>query len=321
MHPMKALISIATAGLLLLQPWITYDPGPGGDTSARGSQTGDSGENLRAEIESRRIKVSGNGVRGGKGDGFRMKRPCWYEPFLNAEDMHRFFTEGRDAANRARIDEESFRAFTQQFKDKLGQKGLWWTPGYNKGDPAGAACWADLQQFLFVPPGVTPPSGITIEQLAELARAAMTVPEQTVKLNPDAKSFVNLPTHVWLEGIGETRRSVTAEIPGVMSVTLVATLQDLKIDSGTTPDRAEVTESGCGTAGKPYVKGEEFSCGVRYLRSSIDQPRETYPLTVTAVWPVEVQGDVVPFQFAPVELSVTRDVPVGEIQSNVKPPS
>jgi enoyl reductase len=319
MHPMKALIPIVTAGLLLLRPAAPQDPGPGDDTSAEGTQTGKSGETIGAKIEARRTRVHGNGVKGGKSDGFRMKRPCWYEPFLNGPDMHRFFTEGRDAANRARIDEESHRAFVQPFEDKKNDPGMWWTPAYNKADPNGAACWADLQQFLFVPPGVTPPSGITIEQLAELARAAMTVPEQTVKLNPDVKSFVNLPTWVWLDGMGATRRSVTAEIPGVMSVTVVATLQDIKIDPGTTKDRAEVTESGCGTAGKPYARGGTFSCGVRYLRSSIDQPRETYPLTVTAVWPVQVQDNVIPVQFAPVELGVTRDVPVGEIQSNVKP--
>ncbi|WP_327585480.1 hypothetical protein OHA25_59195 [Nonomuraea sp. NBC_00507] len=318
---MKALISFVTAGLLLLPSLSAQDPGREGDTSARGSQTGKSGKNLFAEIESKRVKVYGSGTKGGKGDGFRMKRPCWYEPFLNADDAADFFTKGRDSANRHRINEESRREFEQPFVDRRGQEGTWWTPAYNRGDPAGAACWATLQQFLFVPPGVTPPSGITLEQLAEIARASMTVPEQTVKLNPDARSFVNLPTHVWLEGIGETSRSVTAEIPGVMSVTLVATLQDIKIDPGTTKERAEVTESGCGTAGKPYVRGGEFACGVRYLRSSIDQPRETYPLTVTAVWPVEVQGNVVPFQFAPVELGVTRDVPVGEIQSNVKPPN
>jgi enoyl reductase len=66
------------------------------------------------------------------------------------------------------------------------------------------------------------------------------------------------------------------------------------------------------------VKGGTFSCGVRYLRSSVDQPQEKYTLTVTTVWPVAVQGDVA-VQFAPVEVGTSRDVPVGEIQSNVRP--
>ncbi|MFC5826711.1 hypothetical protein [Nonomuraea insulae] len=237
--------------------------------------------------------------------------------------MLRQRSEGRDAANRARIDEESHQAFIQQFKDKIGQDGRWWLPALNEADPNGVACWTNLEQFVFVPTGNTPPSGITLEQLAQIARAALTVPEPTIKLSPDAKSFVNLPTWVWLEGVGQPRRTVTAELPGVMSVTLVATLKSIEIDPGTTPDRAEVTETGCGAVGKPYTRGGAFSCGVRYMRASIDQPREKYTLTVTTVWPVDIQsqGGAVPFQFDPVQLEATRDVPVGEIQSNVTPPA
>ncbi|MGW0801859.1 hypothetical protein [Nonomuraea sp. NPDC002799] len=214
---------------------------------------------------------------------------------------------------------EGFKAFLQQFKDKIGQEGRWWGPAYNAADPKGHACWAGLEPFVFAPPGTTPPSGITIQELAELARAALTVPKPTIKLSPDAKSYVNLPTWVWLEGIGEPRRSVTATLPGVMSVTVVATLRSIKIDPGTAAERAEVQQEGCGASGKPYVKNGTFSCGVRYLRASIDQPRERYVLTVSTVWPVETTGSAVPFQFAPVEVETSRDVPVGEIQSNVKP--
>ncbi|MEV0379986.1 hypothetical protein [Nonomuraea sp. NPDC050643] len=310
---MKSWLAAVLMAPLLLDP----TPGPGGETT---QEKIESGNTVGWRGKHTNINVSGD-VRGGRGDGYRIPRPCWYEPGPTPEEMLRQRSEGRDAANRARIDEESHQAFIQQFKDKIGKDGRWWLPGLNEADPNGVACWTNLEQFVFVPTGTTPPSGITIEQLAQIARAALTVPEPTVKLNPDAKSYVNLPTWVWLEGLGQPRRTVTAELPGVMSVTLVATLEEIKIDPGTTSDRAEVTETGCGAAGRPYTKGGTFSCGVRYLRSSIDRPREKYTLTVTTVWPVDIQGQgqAVPFQFAPVESVTTRDVAVGEIQSNVRP--
>ncbi|GAA1673302.1 hypothetical protein GCM10009733_083040 [Nonomuraea maheshkhaliensis] len=311
---MKALIAMVVAGTMMLG---APPEEPSGETFI------DNGKTKGIVLNHSDVIVSGNGARGGKSDGYVLKRPCWYEPRTNAADMLKtqeslrayWFRHTKNPT------EEKFKEFLKQFQDKIGKEGRWWGPAYDASDPKGEACFSALDPFVFVPPGQTPPSGITIQELAEIARAALTVPEPTVKLNPDAKSYVNLPTWVWLDGIGETRRSVTATIPGVMSVTVAATLEQVKIDPGTTKDRAEVHEEGCGAAGKPYVKGGTFACGVRYLRSSIDQPREQYTLTVTTVWPVTVEGNVVPFQFAPVQLDTTRDVPVGEIQSNVTPPA
>ncbi|MFC4015669.1 hypothetical protein ACFOY2_51255 [Nonomuraea purpurea] len=305
---MNRLIALAVAGLMLLQ-----EP-PTGETISNGRTRG-------VELAFSKIVISGDGAKSGKSDGYVLKRPCWYEPGPDASEMLKTQEGVRDLWFRFTPNptEEKFQEFLKQFKDKVGQEGRWWGPAYNAADPKGRACWADLDPFVFVPPGNTPPSGITIQELAEIARAALTVPEPTIKLNPDAKSYVNLPTWVWLEGIGQPRRSVTAEIPGVMSATVVATLQDIKIDPGAGKDRAEVREDGCGASGRPYVKDGTFSCGVRYLRSSIDQSREKYVLTVTTVWPVEVVDNVVPAQFEPVQVSTSRDVPVGEIQSNVRP--
>ncbi|QYC38738.1 hypothetical protein Nocox_05555 [Nonomuraea coxensis DSM 45129] len=308
---MNPLLPVAVAGLLMLAG-TTAAP-PTGDTIDQGRTKG-------VVLSHSKIVISGDGARGGKSDGYVLKRPCWYEPGLDAQEMLKtqedlrayFFRFSKDATA------EKFEKFLEQFRERIGQQGRWWGPAYNAADPKGEACFGALDPFVFVPPGTTPPSGITVQELAEIARAALTVPEPTVRLSPDAKSYVNLPTWVWLEGIGAPTRSVTATIPGVMSATVVATLQEIKIDPGTGGDRAEVTVSGCGAQGKPYVKGGTFSCGVRYLRSSVDQPQEKYTLTVTTVWPVTVQGDVAA-QFAPVEVGTTRDVPVGEIQSNVRP--
>ncbi|MFG1941950.1 hypothetical protein [Nonomuraea sp. NPDC048826] len=308
---MKPLIALVAAGALLLGG--APDP-PNEDVKARGTQQG---RTAGVVLEHSKIRITGD-VGNGRNDGYVMKSPCWYEPGLDAEKMFEQMSDPVANRGRAVADEEGFRKFIQQFKDKLGQPGLWWSPAYNSGDPRGAACWAGLQQFVFVPPNETPPSGITFEELAEIARAALTVPEGKVALNPDAKSYVNLPTFVWLEGVGDTTRSVTATLPGVMSATVTATLQDIRIDAGTGSDRAEVREKGCGAAGRQYERGAEFTCGVRYLRASIDRPRQVYELTVTSVWPVAVTGGA-DVQFDPIEVEVSRDVPVGEVQSNVRP--
>ncbi|MGW2145940.1 hypothetical protein ACWCOT_16655 [Nonomuraea bangladeshensis] len=308
---MNPLLSAAVAGLLAVTAGLAPRPDPG--------RTIDEGRTKGVVLTHSRIVISGD-AKGGKSDGYVLKRPCWYEPGQGAEEMLKtqeslrdfFFKFTKDATD------EKFEKFLEQFKERIGQDGRWWGPAYDSSDPKGLACFSALDPFVFVPPGQTPPAGITVRELAEIARAALTVPEPTVRLSPDAKSYVNLPTWVWVEGIGAPRRSVTATIPGVMSATVVATLQEIKIDPGTGDDRAEVTVSGCGAQGKPYVKGGTFSCGVRYLRSSVDQPQEKYTLTVTTVWPVAVQGDVA-VQFAPVEVGTSRDVPVGEIQSNVRP--
>ncbi|MDA0635300.1 hypothetical protein OUY22_17910 [Nonomuraea sp. MCN248] len=308
---MRPLIAMIVAGTLLAG--AAPDP-PNEEAKVRGTQQG---RTAGVVLEHSKIRITGD-VGNGRNDGYTMRSPCWYEPGLDAEKMFEQMSDPVANRGRAQADEEGFRSFIQQFKDKLGQPGLWWSPAYNSGDPRGAACWAGLQQFVFVPPGETPPSGITFQELAEIARAALTVPEGTVALNPDAKSYVNLPTFVWLEGVGDTTRSVTATLPGVMSATVTATLRDIQIDAGTGSDRAEVREKGCGAAGRPYARGAEFTCGVRYLRASIDRPRQVYELTVTSVWPVTVTGGAA-VQFDPIEVEVSRDVPVGEVQSNVRP--
>ncbi|MDR8408540.1 hypothetical protein MTP10_07300 [Nonomuraea sp. 3-1Str] len=268
-------------------------------------------------LKGSRIIISGNGVKGGNRDGYRLTSPCWYEPGPTPEEMLKQQESSPDHFARIKADEESFLRFLEQFKDKVGKPGRWWTPAYSESDPRGISCWTGLEMFVFVPPNTTPPQGITIRELTDIARAALTVPEPRIRLNPDAKSFVNLPTWVWLDDAGETRRTATATLPGIMSATVVATLKSIDIDPGTGDDRAKVSAD-CGPAGKPYTKGGTYTCGVSYLRASIDQPREVYQLTVTTVWPVEVADPGVQVQYQPVRMSATRDVPVGEVQSSVR---
>ncbi|TKK88335.1 hypothetical protein FDA94_13590 [Herbidospora galbida] len=307
---MKAALALTLALNLVAAPT------PGG-AHGKGFQTG---RTVGVQLTNSNIIISGNGTNG-RADGYRIKRPCWYEPGKSAEDMLQSQEQLRSwwFHTNPGGTEEDFQKFLEQYKDKVGEDGRWWSPAYNAADPGGMACWSALEGALWVPEGETPAGGITMEELLQIARAALTVPEPTIQLNPDAKSFVNLPTWVWLGDQGATTRSVTATLPGVMSATVTATLDSIKIDPGTGSDRAEVKQN-CGPNGHAYVKGGTFTCGVRYLRASADQPRKVYTLTVTTVWPVtsNVDQSVVPFVYDPVEATVTRDVPVGEVQTSVE---
>ncbi|MDH2423958.1 hypothetical protein [Sphaerisporangium sp. TRM90804] len=303
--------SLAAALVLASGPVSAQAPGDPGGPRGEGFQDGrTSGVILRNS----KIVLSGDGL-GAKADGYRVQRPCWYEPGDNADQMlerqedvrqYWFHTNPTGTA-------EDFEKFLKQYEDKVGENGRWWVPAYNAADPDGLSCWSGLQGAVWVPEGGSPPGGITLAELYQLARAALTVPEPKIELSPDVKSYVNLDTWVWLTGVGATTRSVTAEIPGVMSATVTATLSDLQIKSGTSGARAEVRQN-CGPTGHPYVKGGTFTCGVRYLRASVDQAGGAYTMTVTTVWPVTGGG----FDFDPVQVTAERSVPVGEVQSTVR---
>ncbi|WP_406318627.1 hypothetical protein OHA77_14440 [Streptosporangium sp. NBC_01639] len=327
------IMNVVVAGLMVL----ASDPGGGSGSQDVQVQSSQDGRTSRLSLKNSQIVISGNGA-GGKSDGYRLKRPCWYEPAQDAEGMMKF----QQQTTRVDPYEPKSRSETlEPFKEKLGKEGRWWTIAHDSSDPKGLSCQMSMDTYVFVPPNTTPPGGITLAELADIARAALTVPEPKIKLNPDVRSYVNLPTWVWLDNAGETTRSVTATLPGVMSATVVATLSDLTIESGTSDDRAEVKGSGaapakagsapagagpasakagggCGPTGTPYAKGGTFTCGVTYRRASADQPRDVYTLTVTSVWNVAVQDNVVPVAYDPIQASATRDVEVGEVQTTVR---
>ncbi|MFJ2031547.1 hypothetical protein [Streptosporangium sp. NPDC087985] len=303
-------MNVVVAGLTLLAPAGPGGGGGGQDVQVQGYQNG---RTAGVSLKNSQIVISGNG-RGGKSDGYRLKRPCWYEPTQNAEEMLDF----KQRTTHVDPDDLKTRPETlKPFVEKIGQEGRWWTIAHDSSDPNGLSCQLAMETYVFVPPNTTPPGGITLQDLVDIARAALTVPEPKIELNPDARSYVNLPTWVWLDNAGETTRSVTATLPGVMSATVVATLADLTIDPGTDGGRAEVRKD-CGPAGTPYAKGRTFTCGVTYRRASADQSRDVYTLTVTSVWNVGVQDNVVPVVYDPIQVSATRDVEVGEVQSTVR---
>ncbi|MBX6382901.1 MAG: hypothetical protein IRZ07_07975 [Microbispora sp.] len=305
---------LAGAVLVMSAPPAAADPH--GETFQSGNTAG-------IKLVNSNVVLSGNGL-GGKSDGYHMPRPCWYEPSGSAEYVRSVQARQKKQAVDAGLD---YDVDMSEFGDKIDEKGQWWGIAYD-GTPAGLACASQMDPLVWVPEGTTPAGGITLEQLMQIARAALTVPEPKIKLSPDAKSYVNLGTWVWLDGAEAAPRSVTATLPGVMSATVTATPARLEIKSGTSDDRADVYDAGCGATGKPYVKGADKDgtatpeCGVVYRHSSADQPGKVYTLTVTSVWNVAGTGNqggqAVPYAYDPIQVSASRDVPVGEVQSIVK---
>ncbi|GII75493.1 hypothetical protein Sru01_04750 [Sphaerisporangium rufum] len=312
---MRSLVAPVLAAALTIVLTTAFTAAPGPESGGPHGEGFQDGRTSGVVLRNSKIVLRGDGL-GAKSDGYRVKRPCWYEPGDDADAMLDRQQDVRDYWFHTHPEgtSEDYDRFIEQYKDKVGKTGRWWKPAYNAADPDGLSCWSGLQGAVWVPEGGAPPGGITLAELYQLARAALTVPEPDIRLSPDVKSYVNLPTWVWLAGTGPTTRSVTAEIPGVMSATVTATLSDLRIDAGTGADRAEVRQA-CGPTGHPYRRGGAFSCGVRYLRASADQARGSYTLTVTAVWPVTAGGG---FTFQPVQVTAQRAVPVGEVQTNVR---
>ncbi|MDF5751259.1 hypothetical protein [Spongiactinospora sp. TRM90649] len=316
---MPRLLVLLAAGSLVLS-------GAGAASAAAAPPPGPKGESFQndrtvgVKLWNSQIVLRGDGLNGKRGDGYRLKRPCWYEPGPDGKDMLQQQEQIRPYWFQAHPDgtEEEFQEFLKQFKDQEGKKGRWWVPSYNEKDPNGLSCWGALDPFVWAPEGETPPNGITAQELADIARAALTVPEPKIMLNPNEKSYVNLGTWVWL-GVDDPSRSVTAELPGVMSATVTATLDEMEIDPGTTDTQRYDLKSECGPTGHPYVKGGKLQCGVIYRRASVDLPRKVYELSVTTTWQVDVEtdGGPIPVAYQPIAIEVTRDVPVGEVQSTV----
>ncbi|GAB3886314.1 hypothetical protein GCM10027612_23190 [Microbispora bryophytorum subsp. camponoti] len=182
---------LAGALLAVCAPPAAADPDVGahGEAFQKGNTAG-------VKLTNSKIGLSGNGL-GGKSDGYRMPRPCWYEPNSSADDMRSLQAQQKKQAVEAGLD---YDVDLDRFGEKIGDKGQWWGAAYDAGNPDGASCAAGLEPLIWVPEGTTPAGGITLEQLMQIARAALTVPEPKIKLSPDAKSYVNLGTWVWLDG-------------------------------------------------------------------------------------------------------------------------
>ncbi|MFD3313095.1 hypothetical protein [Streptomyces sp. NPDC058694] len=258
---------------------------------------------------------------------------CWYEPYWEAKDFKTFMeaqwsiyesaggSDGGTADDKARYKEgEPYEDFNA---DKNG-KGMWWVAVENPGmkdEPAAGACQRDP---FWVNNGEDPyvPQAIDTETLAGLAYQQTKVPDTEISSAPEAKSTVNLPTWVWLDKATFKTVSVTADLPGTgLWATTTAKPVSLHVEPGTDdaetyPSSGECAINDDGSIGEPYAKGKAEKtppCGVRYLRSSGDDP---YELRATLTWEISWEGagntagDLPNGTFA-----TTTEVPVQEIQS------
>jgi hypothetical protein len=214
----------------------------------------------------------------------------------------------------------SVNKYIQEVRANTSTNGMWWIPEFLD-TPAGVACLANLPPWVWVPAGQTAPAAddpITALQLAELAKAALQVPTLVLTLSPAGKTYVNLPTFLWTGNPAVI--TVTATIPGYLSVTVTAQPGQPQIDPGTSN---ATSYDNCGPNGSHYTStspqvtgagpGSQPDCGVVYQAPSTAAPLG-YTLQVTVPWIVTWTGHGPLAGTPPLQVN-TIPVPVAEIQS------
>lgn len=198
------------------------------------------------------------------------------------------------------------RQVNQTFEHYQGLPGWWWVPAWVD-DGQGYACAQGLVDRLnlngtyldFQAPSRdgTDSPGHTMDGaiLADLARAALSLPTITVRTSPSAPghpSDVNLPTWVWVSYHGPMRPHDVAWVPlpggGVLSASVRASRPRVSVSvDGPAGDRYAQVHNHCGARGSPYpgTGGPEAvpACGVTFLAPSVAGP---FRLTVTVRWTV-----------------------------------
>ncbi|WP_371536126.1 hypothetical protein OG210_11315 [Streptomyces sp. NBC_00466] len=314
-------------------------PGGGGGSVGSGTASGDSsGQDVSAEASGSIVKTDkhNNGTGASVGPlapvGNWTPPACWYAPKYSAADFkkleeHTWSLESTgyewDAQQRRHYAEgHPYKDFNLAKADK----GYWWTSDADKSYPPG---WDSCTKPTFwvdngSPPPADVPQAVTPEILAEIAYAAVRVPDTHVTLAPNGATKVNLPTWAWLDKTDFKPVSVRAYVPLTgMNATTTATPTSLKIEPGTPdaelyPGSGECTFNGDGSIGTPYVKGDADKtppCGLTYLRASgSDGP---YKLKATITWKISWTGtgQPTPKGLPDGTFGTTQDVTVDEIQA------
>ncbi|MFI9103999.1 hypothetical protein ACIGXA_26125 [Streptomyces fildesensis] len=258
---------------------------------------------------------------------------CWnapkYSPAqLKAEDEPTWAQQsvGADWATQRRDYYVNGHPYTD-FNAANADKGSWWGWYIDKaqiGDPASLSC---MGQEFWVDKGDPPPpekkNAVTPEILAQLAYAAILIPQGTANTSPAGAQTVNLPTWVWLDGKQFHPVSVTAYVPGYgITATTTARPVSVHLDPGT-PDATVFPASGdCpmdagGQVGTPYTAGGKGGppCGVTYLRST--NTTGPYHLKATVTWHISWTGtgQPTPKDLPEGTFGSPQDVTVREIQT------
>ncbi|MBD0842755.1 hypothetical protein [Streptomyces sp. TRM68416] len=247
--------------------------------------------------------------------------PCWYAPYLGAEDFKKKMSKDIESQMNApgmgghagaalselqrHYEDEYGWTDTPGYKDYNVDKdgeGMFWAAVENPNEPdilKRSSC-NDLP--FWVENGEAPPpqyeQAIRPEMLAALAYQHMQLPDTKVTLAPEAVTKVNLPTWAWLDKavFDEVQATAAINAPGFnLQATTTAKPVALKLvpgtkDAETYPASGECAINADGSIGEPYAKGKADRtppCGLKYLRSSGDG---TFSLQATVTWEITWTG-------------------------------
>ncbi|MGA5710619.1 hypothetical protein ACPCK8_29820 [Streptomyces cellulosae] len=328
MRHCRSLTGAAALALMLSAIALTdvaYAAKPVGSDKGASEQSG--GSNDKGIYATARITYSGsvatNGSRGNvtSTDVNWTPPPCWYAPYLGAEDFKKKMSQdierqmsapgmgGHAGAALSELKRHYENEYgwtdTPGYKDYNVDKdgeGMFWAAVENPNEPdllKRSSC-NDLP--FWVDNGEAPPpqyeEAITPETLAALAYQHMQLPDTEVTLAPEQTTKVNLPTWAWLDEavFDEVQATAALNVPGFdLQATTTARPVSLTLEPGTDdavtyPASGECVINDDGSIGEPYAKGKANRtppCGIKYLRSS---GNETYNLQATITWDISWTG-------------------------------
>ncbi|WP_282704247.1 hypothetical protein, partial [Streptomyces sp. CC219B] len=212
--------------------------------------------------------------------------PCWYAPYLGAEDFKKKMSKDiENQMNAPGMGGHAGAALSELQRHYEDEYGWTDTPGYkdyNVDKNGEGMFWAAVENPnepdllkrsscndlpFWVENGEAPPpqyeEAITPEMLAALAYQHMQLPDTKVTLAPEAVTKVNLPTWAWLDKavFDEVQATAAINAPGFnLQATTTAKPVALKLvpgtkDAETYPASGECVINADGSIGKPYAKG------------------------------------------------------------------
>ncbi|WP_407700927.1 hypothetical protein [Streptomyces hirsutus] len=319
-----AALAIAFSALILTAPNsaaepVDYGKGDGTEESGGGDETG--------IYAAARITYSGSVAKNGStgnvtsADVNWTPPPCWYAPYLGAEDFKKKMSKDiKGQMNTPGMGGHAGAALSELQRHYEDEYGWTDTPGYkdyNVDKDGEGMFWAAVENPdepdllkrsscndlpFWVDNGEAPPpqyeEAITPEILAALAYQHMQLPDTEVSLAPEETTKVNLPTWAWLDKavFDEVQATAALNVPGfALQATTTATPVSLTLEPGTDdaethPASGECTLNADDSIGEPYAKGKDDQnppCGITYLRSSGDG---AFDLQATITWEIAWTG-------------------------------
>lgn len=284
-----------------------------------GSSSGCSGQSCVASIYGKISVTSTGNVSAGTpssgGGGTLPVIHCWLQPWLDAKQMQTWW----DQQSLSTIGSEGGQAL-EPYADAIDQhakkpdKGMWWR-GENDGSMAGTtnAC-TKLPLLEWVPPGqeaTAVAQFIDPKFLAEYAAASVVIHDPTLQARPQDKTFVTIPTTVYVTSSIAPGHVTASIFNGAESETVKVTAQHLKISTALA---GAIPYPGSGTcasaAGSTVVTGKVPVCGFVFKQPSVG----AVTITGTQTWQATWNGALTNAQPAP-GVNTTQLGAVDEIQS------